>query len=70
MEGTGKFIAVAKKSDIPAGSAKTVDVEGRSVALVNVGGKFYAIDGRQNINALGLYADLKYDIRRAKVLAI
>ena len=44
MEGTGKFVSVAKKSDIAAGTGVTVDVEGKAIALFNVGGKFYAID--------------------------
>lgn len=44
MEDTGKFVTVAKKGDIGAGSGVTVDVEGRAIAVFNVGGKFYAID--------------------------
>ena len=38
------FVKVAQKTDIPAGSGKTVDVNGTSVALFNVDGTFYAIN--------------------------
>jgi nitrite reductase/ring-hydroxylating ferredoxin subunit len=38
------FFKVCKTTDIPAGSGKTVDVNGKSVALFNVDGTFYAID--------------------------
>ncbi len=44
MEGTGKFVQAAKKSDIPEGGAITVELEGKAIALFNVTGKFYAID--------------------------
>jgi Ferredoxin subunits of nitrite reductase and ring-hydroxylating dioxygenases len=39
-----KFVQVAKLSEIPDQSAKCVQVEGRSIALFNLGGQFYAID--------------------------
>ena len=35
---------VAKKADIPAGSGKTVQLDGKPVAIFNVEGAFYAID--------------------------
>jgi len=35
---------VASRAEIPDGTAKTVDVAGKKIALFNVGGKFYAID--------------------------
>ena len=35
---------VASRADIPAGTAKVVDLAGKKIALFNVGGKFYAID--------------------------
>lgn len=35
---------VAKKEEIPPGQAKAVDVDGRRIAIFNVGGNFYAID--------------------------
>jgi nitrite reductase (NADH) small subunit len=38
------FVQVCKKNDIPAGSGKTVNVNGTAVALFNVEGTFYAID--------------------------
>jgi 3-phenylpropionate/trans-cinnamate dioxygenase ferredoxin subunit len=39
-----KFVPVAKISEIPDQTAKWVYVEGRSIALFNLGGQFYAID--------------------------
>lgn len=38
------FVKVCKQGDIPAGSGKTVNVNGKPVALFNVEGTFYAID--------------------------
>ncbi len=38
------FVKVAKVSDIAPGTVKTFEVNGRSVAVCNVGGSFYAID--------------------------
>jgi len=40
----GKFIEVAKKSEIADQSAKCVEIEGKRIALFNLGGMFYAID--------------------------
>jgi len=39
-----KFVRVAKAADVPAQSGKCVEAEGRSIALFNLGGEFYAID--------------------------
>lgn len=39
-----QFVQVAKLSEMPDQSAKYVQVEGRSIALFNLGGQFYAID--------------------------
>ena len=39
----GQLIRVAEKKDVPPGTAKAVDVEGRAVALFNVDGTYYAI---------------------------
>lgn len=39
-----RFVPVAKISDIPDGSVKLVEPEGKSIALFNVGGKFFALD--------------------------
>ena len=36
-------IKVASRGEIPEGTGKTVDLEGKKIALFNVGGKFYAI---------------------------
>jgi len=39
-----EYVTVAKVSDLAAGSGMVVDVDGKAVALFNVGGTFYAID--------------------------
>lgn len=36
-------IKVASRTEIPEGTGKTVDLEGKKIALFNVGGVFYAI---------------------------
>ena len=41
----GRIVKVAETKDVPPGTAMDVDLEGRSVALFNVDGRFYAIDG-------------------------
>ena len=38
-----KFIAAARKDEIPTGSAKCVEVEGKEIALFNLEGEYYAI---------------------------
>jgi nitrite reductase/ring-hydroxylating ferredoxin subunit len=38
------LVKVCKKGDLAAGSGKTVDVNGKAVAVFNVEGTFYAID--------------------------
>ena len=38
------FVRVCKKGDIPTGAGKTVNVNGKDVALFNVDGTFCAID--------------------------
>ncbi len=38
------FVKVGKVQDVPPGSAKVYEVNGRAVALCNVGGDLYAID--------------------------
>ncbi len=39
-----KFIEAARKDEIPIGSAKCVEVEGKEIALFNLEGEYYAID--------------------------
>lgn len=39
------FVLTAKKADIPAGTIREFQVQGKTVALANVGGQFHAIDG-------------------------
>lgn len=41
-----RFVEVAKKSEIAEQSAKCVEVEGKRIALFNLGGEFYAIDDK------------------------
>ena len=38
------FVTVAKVSDIKEGEGKVVEANGKTIALFNVDGKFYAID--------------------------
>jgi nitrite reductase (NADH) small subunit len=40
----GKLVRVASADDIPPGSAKLVEVEGKRLAVFNVDGRFHAID--------------------------
>ena len=40
----GALIKVAEKKDLPAGSAKVVEINGKQIALFNVDDKYYAID--------------------------
>jgi 3-phenylpropionate/trans-cinnamate dioxygenase ferredoxin subunit len=37
------FQVVAKTDEVPAGEVRVVDVNGRSIALANVGGDFFAL---------------------------
>ena len=38
------FQSVARVDDIPDGSGKTVDIDGKLIAVFNLGGEFYAIE--------------------------
>ncbi len=40
----GQLIKVAETNEVPPGTAKAVDLEGRPVALFNIDGTYYAID--------------------------
>ena len=40
----GKIVKAAHKKDIPAGNGICVEVEGKSIALFHINGKFFAID--------------------------
>jgi nitrite reductase (NADH) small subunit len=44
MNVSAEFIPVAKVADVAPGSATTVVIDGRDVALFNVAGVFYALD--------------------------
>ncbi|MEE9144613.1 MAG: Rieske 2Fe-2S domain-containing protein [Candidatus Binatia bacterium] len=37
------FVKVGKKDDVPAGSGKTFEVNGKPIAVFNVEGNFYAV---------------------------
>jgi nitrite reductase/ring-hydroxylating ferredoxin subunit len=39
------FEVVARVEEVPPGTGRAVEVEGRAVAIFNVDGTFYAIDG-------------------------
>ena len=41
----GELFEVAKLSDMPPGTSRQVEVGGRAVAVFNVNGTIYAIDG-------------------------
>ena len=38
------FVRAAKMEDVPPGTIREVHVEGKAIALANVGGQFHAID--------------------------
>ncbi len=40
----GQLIKVAETKDVPPGTAKAVETEGRRIALFNSGSAYYAID--------------------------
>jgi nitrite reductase/ring-hydroxylating ferredoxin subunit len=40
----GRLVKVASAEEIPPGSAKLVEVEGKRIAVFNADGRFYAID--------------------------
>ena len=39
-----QFVKVAKAAELPPGTHQLLDLDGRSIALFNVDGTFYAID--------------------------
>ena len=39
-----EFVKVAQTEDIPAGTGRLVEVNGKEIALFNVGGSFHTID--------------------------
>ena len=47
MKGSGTMsepVKVASRGELPPGSKKLVEIDGRAIALFNVGGAIYAID--------------------------
>jgi nitrite reductase (NADH) small subunit len=39
-----EFVRVASASDLPSGQAMVVEISGRTIAVFNVDGQFYALD--------------------------
>jgi nitrite reductase (NADH) small subunit len=39
------FVRAGKTADVPGGTIREFQVEGKAVAVANVGGQFYAING-------------------------
>ena len=39
-----EFIKIASTTDLPAGCSAIVEIEGRTIALFNVNGRFFALD--------------------------
>jgi 3-phenylpropionate/trans-cinnamate dioxygenase ferredoxin subunit len=44
MEMTSEFVKLAETADVAPGQVRVFEVQGRSIALCNVDGAFYAID--------------------------
>ena len=42
--GSGKRIKVAEVGDLPVGERRVIEAEGRTLALFNMDGTFYAVD--------------------------
>jgi len=40
----GRFVTVARTSEVAPGTARCIEIEGRRIALFNLDGTFYAID--------------------------
>jgi 3-phenylpropionate/trans-cinnamate dioxygenase ferredoxin component len=40
----GRFVKVARKSELPENDGTYVEVEGKGIALFNLGGEIYALD--------------------------
>jgi 3-phenylpropionate/trans-cinnamate dioxygenase ferredoxin subunit len=77
------FIAVAETGDIAPGRVKVVEVDGRRIALCNVGGEFFAIDDvcthdGGSLDQGELYDNViecprhgaRFDVKTGKVLAL
>ena len=75
------FVKVARTSDIEPGQAKIVDVQGKEIALFNIGGEFFAIDnmctheeaslGEGEVSGYEVTCPLhgaKFDVRSGEVL--
>jgi nitrite reductase/ring-hydroxylating ferredoxin subunit len=75
------FVRTVKVDEVPAGTIRELQVEGKAVALANVGGKFYAINNvclhrggplgqgtLQNQNVMCPWHAWQYDVTTGKVL--
>jgi 3-phenylpropionate/trans-cinnamate dioxygenase ferredoxin subunit len=40
------FVEVAKLDEVPAGRMKHIELNGKEIMIVNLGGKFYALNDR------------------------
>jgi nitrite reductase (NADH) small subunit len=40
----GDFVKICKTSDVKTGSGKSIEINGKAIAVFNVDGKFYAIN--------------------------
>lgn len=43
---TGNLTVVCRVEDIPSGTVKTFDIDGRSIGVFNIAGRFYALRNR------------------------
>ena len=75
------FIRAARKDEIPVGAIREFQVDGLTLAIANVGGKFYAIHntclhrggplGSGALEGFGVicpWHDWEYDVRTGKLL--
>lgn len=75
------FVRTVKVDEVPPGTIRELQVEGKVIALANVGGKFYAVDNvclhrggplgqglLQNQNVTCPWHAWQYDVTTGKVL--
>lgn len=61
-----EFVRVGRVADLPPGAMARVEVDGREVALMNLDGTFYALDGQCPHNG-GPLAQGRFDAERGRV---
>ena len=77
------FVKVGKFSDVPAGTAKVYDVNGRAIAVCNVDGTLYGVDdicthdegsleqgGMDGFDIEGPRHEARFDVRTGEVTAL